>query len=96
MGIGAAVAAVALGATVIEKHFTLRRADGGVDSTFSMEPEEMATLVTESERAWQALGKVAYGTIEKEKKSLLYRRSLYIVEDMKAGDLLTEKKFAGN
>jgi N-acetylneuraminate synthase len=91
MGIGAAVAAVALGATVIEKHFTLRRADGGVDSAFSMEPEEMAALVIETERAWQAMGKVSYGTSNAEQKSLVYRRSLYIVEDMKAGDVLTEK-----
>jgi N-acetylneuraminate synthase len=91
MGIGAAVAAVALGATVVEKHFTLRRADGGVDSAFSMEPEEMAALVIETERAWQAMGKVSYGTSNAEQKSLVYRRSLYIVEDMKAGDVLTEK-----
>ncbi|EMY61442.1 pseudaminic acid synthase [Leptospira terpstrae] len=91
MGIGVAVASVALGATVIEKHFTLRRADGGVDSTFSMEPEEMKALVTESERAWQGLGKISYGPTEKEKASLVFRRSLYVVEDMKAGELVTEK-----
>jgi pseudaminic acid synthase len=89
MGIGAAIASVALGATVIEKHFTLRRADGGVDSTFSMEPEEMAALVVETERAWQALGQIKYGPTENEKKSLQYRRSLYIVEDLSAGDELT-------
>jgi N-acetylneuraminate synthase len=89
MGIGVAVASVALGATVIEKHFTLSRADGGVDSTFSMEPEEMKALVLESERAWQALGKVSYGATEKEKASLQFRRSLYVVEDMEAGQLLT-------
>jgi N-acetylneuraminate synthase len=91
MGIGVAVAAVALGATVIEKHFTLARADGGVDSTFSMEPDEMRSLVIESERAWQARGRVAYGPGEKEKGSLLHRRSLYVVEDMKAGEKLTRK-----
>lgn len=91
MGTGVAVASVALGATVIEKHFTLSRADGGVDSAFSMEPTEMAALVVESERAWQALGKVAYGPTEKEKKSLVFRRSLYIVEDVRVGDVLTEK-----
>jgi len=68
MGIGAAIASVALGATVIEKHFTLSRADGGVDSTFSMEPAEMAQLVVESERAWQALGQIQYGPTEAEKK----------------------------
>src|SRR5471032_2687529 len=64
MGIGVSVASVALGATVIEKHFTLRRADGGVDSTFSMEPEEMRQLVLETERAWQALGAISYGPTE--------------------------------
>jgi N-acetylneuraminate synthase len=90
MGTGVAVAGVALGATVIEKHFTLRRADGGVDSTFSMEPEEMAALVIESERAWQALGHVQYGPTEKEKPSLQYRRSLYIAEDIRAGEPLTK------
>ncbi len=89
MGIGVAVASVALGATVIEKHFTLSRADGGVDSTFSMEPEEMRQLVIETERAWLSLGKISYGVTEAEKKSLIYRRSLYITKDMQAGDTLT-------
>ncbi|WP_354634706.1 pseudaminic acid synthase [Planktothricoides raciborskii] len=89
MGIGAAVASVALGGTVIEKHFTLRRADGGVDSAFSMEPEEMAQLVVESERAWQALGQVQYSPTEAERKSLMFRRSLYVAKDMKAGEVLT-------
>jgi len=74
---------------VIEKHFTLNRADGGVDSTFSMEPAEMAQLVLETERAWQAMGKVSYGATEAEKKSIVFRRSLYIVKDLKAGDVLT-------
>ena len=91
MGIGVAVAGVALGATVIEKHFTLSRADGGVDSTFSMEPDEMCSLVAEAKRAWQALGKVSYGPTEAEKKSLVYRRSLYIAQDMKAGEQLTRE-----
>ena len=91
MGIGASVASVALGATVIEKHFTLRRADGGVDSAFSMEPAEMASLVVETERAWQALGGVNYGPTEAEKKSLQFRRSLYIVRDLKAGETLTRE-----
>jgi N-acetylneuraminate synthase len=90
MGVGVSVASVALGAIVIEKHFTLNRAEGGVDSTFSMEPTEMAQLVVETERAWQALGKVSYGATEAEKKSLQFRRSLYIVKDLKAGDLLTK------
>lgn len=89
MGVGVSVASVALGATVVEKHFTLSRADGGVDSSFSMEPAEMAQLVVETERAWQALGKVSYGATVAEKKSLQYRRSLYIVKDVKAGDVLT-------
>lgn len=89
MGIGVSVASVALGACVVEKHFTLRRADGGVDSTFSMEPEEMTALVKETERAFQALGTVKYGPTEAEKKSLVFRRSLYIAEDVKAGDILT-------
>jgi len=90
-GIGAAVASVALGATVVEKHFTLARADGGVDSTFSMEPAEMAALVIETERAWLALGDVRYGLTEKEQKSLIFRRSLYVAEDLAAGDALTEE-----
>ena len=89
MGIGVSVAAVALGATVVEKHFTLQRADGGVDSAFSMEPQEMAQLVIETERAWQALGKVQHGPTAKEKASLVFRRSLYIVADVKAGEKLT-------
>ena len=91
MGIGVSVAAVALGATVIEKHFTLQRADGGVDSAFSMEPQEMAQLVIETERAWQAMGKVHDGPTEKETASLVFRRSLYVVEDMKVGDTFTAK-----
>jgi len=91
MGVGVSVASIALGATVVEKHFTLSRADGGVDSTFSMESAEMAQLVVETERAWQALGQVSYGPIEKEKKSIVFRRSLYVVKDMKAGEVLTRE-----
>ena len=91
MGVGVSIASVALGATVIEKHFTLNRADGGVDSAFSMEPAEMTQLVTESARAWQALGQVSYGMLEAEKKSLQFRRSLYVVKDLKAGDVLTKE-----
>lgn len=89
MGIGASVAAVAHAATVIEKHFTLRRADGGVDSSFSLEPEELRALVVETERAWQSLGQVSYGPGEAEKRSLVFRRSIYIAQDLKAGDILT-------
>jgi len=91
MGVGVSVASVALGATVIEKHFTLNRADGGVDSSFSMEPGEMAQLVVETERAWQALGQVSYGITEAEKPSLLFRRSIYIAKDLKSGDALTRE-----
>lgn len=90
MGIGAAVAAVALGARVIEKHFTLSRADGGVDSAFSLEPEELKSLVIETERAAQSLGYVKYGIQKAEKKSLFFKRSLYIVKDVNAGDEITK------
>ena len=89
MGTGVSVASVALGATVIEKHFTLRRADGGIDSAFSMEPAEMEQLVQETERAWQALGRVSYGPVDAEKLSLQFRRSLYVIKDLAAGDVLT-------
>ena len=89
MGIGAAVAAVAFGAVVIEKHFTLSRADGGVDASFSLEPTELASLVVESERAWHALGEIRYGPTAAEEKARLRRRSLYIVKDIKAGELIT-------
>lgn len=89
MGIGASVAAVAHGATVIEKHFTLNRADGGVDSSFSLEPDELRSLVIETERAWQSLGRISYGCIEAERKSLAFRRSIYITRDIKAGEELT-------
>ncbi|MEK9135633.1 MAG: N-acetylneuraminate synthase family protein, partial [Bacteroidota bacterium] len=91
MGVGVAVASVALGATVIEKHFTISRADGGVDSAFSMEPDEMAQLVVETERAWQALGQVRYGPTEAEKGSIQFRRSLYVVKDIKSGDVLSRE-----
>lgn len=87
MGIGAAVASVALGATIVEKHFTLARSDGGVDAAFSIEPSELAALVTETERAWQALGGITYGPTEAERhSSMRFRRSLYVAQDMKGGD----------
>jgi len=89
MGLGVSVAAVALGAVVIEKHFTLDRADGGVDAAFSMEPAEMAELMIETERAWQALGTVSYGPTPGEQGSIQFRRSLYVAQDMRAGDVLT-------
>lgn len=91
MGCGVAVAAVALGATVIEKHFTMSRADGGVDSAFSMEPEELRRLQIETGRAWLGLGRVAYGGTQAEQKSKIFRRSLYISRDSKEGDVLSEK-----
>jgi len=91
LGIGAAVAAVALGATVIEKHFTLCRAEGGVDAAFSLEPHEFAQLRQETERAWQALGRVHYGPTEAERASLVFRRSLYVARDMQAGEVFDEE-----
>jgi len=89
LGLGVALASVALGATVIEKHFTLCRADGGVDAAFSLEPNELEALVTQSRQAWLALGKVDFELTAKETASLKFRRSLYIVRDLKAGDKLT-------
>ncbi len=89
MGCGAAVAAVALGASVVEKHLTLARADGGVDAAFSLEPAELRQLRTETQRAWQALGEVRFGGSAAEAPSKLHRRSLYVVKDLKAGDRLT-------
>ena len=89
MGCGVSVAATALGATVIEKHFTLRRADGGVDASFSMEPLELRQLREETERAWQAVGQVSYGPTAAEMNSLSFRRSLYVAQDIKAGEVLT-------
>lgn len=88
-GIGTAVAAVALGAVVVEKHFTLSRDDGGVDAEFSLEPAEFASLVIETERAWQALGRISCGPTANEMASLKFRRSLYVVQDLQAGDVLT-------
>jgi sialic acid synthase SpsE len=85
------VASVALGARVVEKHFTLNRSDGGVDSAFSIEPNELRTLVVESERAWLSLGQVKYDILKDEQSSLRFKRSVYVVEDIKAGDTFTEK-----
>jgi len=90
MGIGVPCAAVTLGATVIEKHFCLSRAEGGVDSAFSLEPHELKLLVIETERAWQSLGQIQYGVQESEKKSLLFKRSIYVVKDIKSGEAFTE------
>lgn len=91
MGIGASVAAVALGASIIEKHFTLNRADGGVDSAFSLEPEELKELVVETERAHLALGEVMYGVQTSEEKSRFFKRSIYACEDIAPGEIFSEK-----
>ncbi|OGT32149.1 MAG: pseudaminic acid synthase [Gammaproteobacteria bacterium RIFCSPHIGHO2_12_FULL_35_23] len=91
LGIGVAIASIAMGATVIEKHFTIKRSDGGVDSAFSMEPEEFSSLVIESERAWLSMGKIQYGATGSEKKSLMFRRSIYVAKDIKAGEKLTNE-----
>ena len=91
LGIGVAVGSVALGATVIEKHLTLARNDEGVDSAFSMEPDEMRSLVVESKRAWQSKGTINYGPTDSEIASRKYRRSLYIVKDIKKGQKITRK-----
>lgn len=91
MGVGVATAAVALGGTVIEKHFTTSRAEGGVDATFSLEPHELKLLVEETERAWASIGQVSYGPTTAELPSVNRRRSLYISEDIKAGDVLTKE-----
>ncbi|PIW54460.1 MAG: pseudaminic acid synthase [Sphingomonadales bacterium CG12_big_fil_rev_8_21_14_0_65_65_10] len=90
MGTGVSVAATALGAVLIEKHFTLARADGGVDSAFSLEPHELQQLRDETERAWQSLGQVTYGGTKAESGSRQFRRSLYVAEDMVEGEQFTE------
>ncbi|AOF93647.1 pseudaminic acid synthase (plasmid) [Sinorhizobium sp. RAC02] len=90
LGIGAAIAAVAFGATVIEKHYTIARADGGVDSAFSLEPDEFKSLVTETKVAHAALGRISYGASAEEQHARSKRRSLYIAADMAKGDILTK------
>ncbi len=89
MGIGVSVAAVALGARVIEKHFTLRRADGGVDSAFSLEPDELKALVDETKNAFLALGEISYGVQQAEEKSKFFKRSIYVSKDIAVGDIFT-------
>lgn len=89
MGIGASVAAVALGARVIEKHFTLRRADGGVDSAFSLEPSELTSLVVETERAFLSLGHVQLDTQKSEEKSRQFKRSIYAQKNIEKGENFT-------
>ena len=89
-GTAVSVAAVALGASIIEKHFTLSRADGGLDSAFSLEPAELAALVADCRTAWTARGHVTYALEDSEKGNLAFRRSLYVVKPLKAGDTVTE------
>ncbi|WP_018931021.1 pseudaminic acid synthase [Gracilibacillus lacisalsi] len=91
LGIGTAVTSIALGATVIEKHFTLSRKQGGIDADFSMEPNEMRALVLECTRAWESIGQVHYGPTDAEKSSLIHRRSLYITQSLRPGDVLTKE-----
>ncbi len=94
LGCGVSVASIALGASVIEKHFTLSREDGGVDSKFSMEPSEFSTLCNEVLRAWQSLGSISYGPTEPEKKSLIFRRSIYATADILEGETFTASNIA--
>ena len=91
LGVGAAIASVSFGTRIIEKHFTLSRADGGVDSAFSIEPNELKILVEETERAFLSLGQVQYGIQEAEKRSLRFKRSIYVVRDIRAGEKLTNE-----
>ncbi len=91
LGNGVPIASIAVGGSVIEKHFTLSRSEGGVDSAFSLEPKELSELVSESKNAWLALGCIQYGPSEEEKNFLKYRRSIYIVSDLKEGDILTHE-----
>jgi sialic acid synthase SpsE len=91
LGIGVAIAAVALGASVIEKHLTLNRTDGGVDSAFSTNPEEFKNLVIEAKRARESVGEVTFGPTEREKESLIFRRSIFFIKDLAAGSILSEQ-----
>ena len=90
-GVGAAIAAVANGATVIEKHFTLSKKDKAVDSFFSLEPQEFKLLVTECERAFRSLGKIFYGPTANEKRSIIFRRSIYITKNVKKNESITDQ-----
>jgi len=91
LGIGVSIAGIALGASVVEKHFTLARSDGGVDSAFSMEPHEFKSLVEEANRAWLSLGKVQYGPLPSESTSFSHRPSLYFTQDIEAGTVITDQ-----
>jgi pseudaminic acid synthase len=91
MGIAVPIVATSLGAVVIEKHFTLSREDGGVDSSFSLTPAEFKQLMVETSNAFDALGKVTYERAEKEKKSAIYRRSIYVSKDIKKGEKISSE-----
>ena len=86
-----AITSVALGASIIEKHFTLNRSGGGPDDSFSLEPHELAALCRNTKTAWQALGKIDYGRKSSEQGNVQFRRSLYFVKDIKAGGIITEE-----
>ena len=88
-GTAAAVAAVVMGAAIVEKHFTLSRSDGGPDSAFSLEPDEFRRLVDDCKAAWRAVGEVDYSRTEAERGSVVFRRSLYIVQDVARGESLS-------
>ena len=90
-GVGVSVAATAMGGSVIEKHFIIDRSEGGVDSTFSLEPDEFRSLVVETKRASQSIGEVHFGPTASEMAGSRKRRSLYVGEDMAAGERFTEK-----
>jgi N-acetylneuraminate synthase len=94
MGIGVSLASIPFGSTIIEKHFTVNRAEGGVDSAFSLEPSELKMLVLESKRAWEALGEITYGGSITEELARGRRRSLYFSRDLNAGDILTKENIA--
>lgn len=91
LGIGVAIASVAVGSVVIEKHVTLDRSEGGVDAAFSLEPHELKQLVQETKAAWQAMGGVHIGPTTEEEASRVFRRTLYICDDLKAGEQLTQE-----
>ena len=86
-----AIASVALGASIIEKHFTLDRNGGGPDDSFSLEPDQMAALCRDAKTAWRALGNVDYGRKSSEQSNVKFRRSLYFVRDIKAGEVITKE-----
>ncbi|MCD4780253.1 MAG: pseudaminic acid synthase [Candidatus Omnitrophica bacterium] len=93
-GTGVAIASIALGARVIEKHFTLARSDGGVDAAFSLEPLEMKELIVSAQKAFCALGQIQYGPTRHEKSSLRFRRSIYAVQDIQAGEQFTKENIS--